>query len=151
VSLKHYTNDHNRIRSKEGSRNAHKSTIAATPCTQAKKRAHESKRQSHNSRTRSNLSLTNQKRGREVAELLCAQSMLGSLLSASRDHFYSPRDLGVVGASFGSFQPSLSAGAPDCPVAHRTLHSTMVRESLIGHFLSQTGTRLSNAPSNRWS
>jgi hypothetical protein len=42
-----YTIDQNQIRSKEGSRNAHKSTIAATPHTQAKKRAHESKRHSH--------------------------------------------------------------------------------------------------------
>jgi hypothetical protein len=53
--------------------------------------------------------------------------------------FIAPRDLGLFGASFGSFQPSLSAGAPDCPVAHQTLHSTMVGESLIGHFPSQTG------------
>jgi hypothetical protein len=33
------------------------------------------------------------------------------------------RGLGAVGASFGSSQPSLSAGAPDCPVHQRTLHS----------------------------
>jgi hypothetical protein len=39
-----YTIDHNQIRNKEGSRNANKSTIAATSQTQAEKRAHESKR-----------------------------------------------------------------------------------------------------------
>jgi hypothetical protein len=68
-SLTPYTNDHNQIRSKEGSRNAHKSTTAATPHTQAKKRAQESKRQSHSSRTRSNLYLTNKKRGHGVSKL----------------------------------------------------------------------------------
>jgi hypothetical protein len=57
--------------------------------------------------------------------------------------FIAPRDLGTVGASFGSSQPSLSAGAPNCPVAHRTLHNLTVRRSLIGYFPSQTGTKLS--------
>jgi hypothetical protein len=37
--------------------------------------------------------------------------------------FIAPRDLGAVGASFGSSQPSLSASAPDCPVRHQTEHS----------------------------
>jgi hypothetical protein len=57
--------------------------------------------------------------------------------------FIAPRDLGVVGASFRSSQPSLSVGALDCLVVHRTLHSTTVKRSLIGHFLFQTGTGLS--------
>jgi hypothetical protein len=38
--------------------------------------------------------------------------------------FIAPRGLGVVGASFGSSQPSLFAGAPDCPVAHRIVNSS---------------------------
>jgi hypothetical protein len=37
--------------------------------------------------------------------------------------FIAPKVLGVVGASFGSSQPSLVAGAPDYPVAHRTVNS----------------------------
>jgi hypothetical protein len=37
--------------------------------------------------------------------------------------FIAPKDLGAVGASFGSSQPSLVAGAPDCPVVHRTVNS----------------------------
>ena len=37
--------------------------------------------------------------------------------------FIVPKGLGAVGASFGSSQPSLVAGAPDCPVAHRTVNS----------------------------
>jgi hypothetical protein len=37
--------------------------------------------------------------------------------------FISPKGLGPVGASFGSFQPSLVAVAPDCPVVHRTVNS----------------------------
>jgi hypothetical protein len=37
--------------------------------------------------------------------------------------FIAPNGLGAVGASFGSSQPSLDAGAPDCPVAHRTVNS----------------------------
>jgi hypothetical protein len=57
--------------------------------------------------------------------------------------FIVPRDLGAVGASFGSSQPSLSTGAPDCPVAHRTVHNTTVKRSLIDHFPLQTGTGLS--------
>jgi hypothetical protein len=36
--------------------------------------------------------------------------------------FIAPNGLGAVGASFGSSQPSLVAGAPDCPVAHRTVN-----------------------------
>jgi hypothetical protein len=43
-SLTPYTIDHNQFWSKERSRNAHKITIAATPHTQAKKRAHKLKR-----------------------------------------------------------------------------------------------------------
>jgi hypothetical protein len=57
--------------------------------------------------------------------------------------FIAPRDLGSVGASFGSSQPSLSVCAPDCPVAHQTLYSATVKRFLIGHFLFQMGTRLS--------
>jgi hypothetical protein len=37
--------------------------------------------------------------------------------------FIAPNGLGAVGASFGSSQPSLVAGAPDCLVAHRTVNS----------------------------
>jgi hypothetical protein len=37
--------------------------------------------------------------------------------------FIAPNGLGAVGASFGSSQPSLVAGAQDCPVAHRTMNS----------------------------
>jgi hypothetical protein len=37
--------------------------------------------------------------------------------------FIAPNGLGAVGASFGSSQPSLVAGASDCPVAHRTVNS----------------------------
>jgi hypothetical protein len=45
------------------------------------------------------------------------------LLEAPRVPFIVPRGLGAVGASFGSSQPSLPMGAPDCPVRHRTVHS----------------------------
>jgi hypothetical protein len=45
------------------------------------------------------------------------------MFDAPRGPFYSPKDLGAVGASFGSSQPSLVAGAPDCPMAHRTVNS----------------------------
>jgi hypothetical protein len=45
------------------------------------------------------------------------------LLEAPRGPFIVPKGLGAVGASFGSSQPSLFAGAPDCPVRHRTVHS----------------------------
>jgi hypothetical protein len=45
------------------------------------------------------------------------------LLHALRGPFIAPRGLGAVGASFGSSQPSLSAGAPDCPMRHRTVNS----------------------------
>jgi hypothetical protein len=64
--------------------------------------------------------------------------------------FIAPRDLGAVGASFGNSQPSLSAGAQDCPVAYQTLHSATVNRFLIGHFPFQVGTRLSGAPSDPW-
>jgi hypothetical protein len=37
--------------------------------------------------------------------------------------FIALKGLGAVGASFGSSQPSLVAGATDCPVAHRTVNS----------------------------
>jgi hypothetical protein len=37
--------------------------------------------------------------------------------------FIAPNGLGAVGASFGSSQPSLVAGAPDCPVAHQTVNN----------------------------
>jgi hypothetical protein len=70
--------------------------------------------------------------------------------------FIAPRDLEVIGALCGSFQPSLSVDAPDCHVAHWIVHGTTVRRSLIGHFSSQTGiglsdggTGLSGAPSDR--
>jgi hypothetical protein len=45
------------------------------------------------------------------------------LLHAPRGPFYIPKGLEAVGASFGSCQPSMSVGAPDCPVRHRTVHS----------------------------
>jgi hypothetical protein len=51
---------------------------------------------------------------------------------APRGPFIAPRGLGVVGASFGSSQPSLSLCAPDCPVAHQIMHSAIVTRSLIG-------------------
>jgi hypothetical protein len=38
------------------------------------------------------------------------------LLEAPRVPFIVPKGLGAVGASFGSSQPYLVAGAPDCPV-----------------------------------
>jgi hypothetical protein len=53
--------------------------------------------------------------------------LLGGLFIASRD-------LVAIGASFGSSQPSISAGAPDYSVAHRTLHGATVNKSMIGHF-----------------
>jgi hypothetical protein len=64
--------------------------------------------------------------------------------------FIALRDLVSIGASFGSSQPSLTAVAPDYPVAHRTVHNTMVGESLIGHFPTQTDTEMSGTPSDRW-
>jgi hypothetical protein len=45
------------------------------------------------------------------------------LLEAPRVPFIVPKSLGAVGASFGSSQPSLFTGAPDYPVAHRTVNS----------------------------
>jgi hypothetical protein len=73
--------------------------------------------------------------------------MLGVLFHAPKGLLYSPKGLGVIRASFGSFQPSPSAGALDCPETHQTLHNTTVRRSLIDHFPSQMGTRLSGDPS----
>jgi hypothetical protein len=64
--------------------------------------------------------------------------------------FIAPRDLGAIGASFESSEPSLSSGAPDFPVVHQTLHNTTVKRSLIGHFPSHMGTGLFGAPSNFW-
>jgi hypothetical protein len=62
------------------------------------------------------------------------------MLHGTYGHFIAP----TVGASFGSSQPSLSTGAPDCPVAHLTLHSATINRSLIGHFPFRVGTRLSS-------
>jgi hypothetical protein len=45
------------------------------------------------------------------------------LLEAPRGPFIVPRGLGAVGASFESSQPSMSVGAPNCPVRHRIVHS----------------------------
>jgi hypothetical protein len=45
------------------------------------------------------------------------------LFEAPRVPFIALKGLGAVGASFGSSQPSLVAGAPDCPVAHRTVNN----------------------------
>jgi hypothetical protein len=71
--------------------------------------------------------------------------------------FIAPRDLGAIGASFGSSQSSLSAGAPYYLVAHRIVHNTRVKISLICYFPFQMSTRLSGggtgqsgAPSDRW-
>jgi hypothetical protein len=44
------------------------------------------------------------------------------LLEAPRGPFYSPKGQGAIGTSFRSSQPSLSAGAPDCPVRYQTAH-----------------------------
>jgi hypothetical protein len=63
--------------------------------------------------------------------------------------FYISRDLAVVGASFGSSQPSLSAGVLDCPIVHRTLQSVTVNRCMIGHCSFQAGTGLSGAPFDR--
>jgi hypothetical protein len=46
--------------------------------------------------------------------------MLCSSFSDSNTRGVTP---GAVGASFGSSQPSLVTGAPDCPVAHRIVNS----------------------------
>jgi hypothetical protein len=61
------------------------------------------------------------------------------LFEAPRGPFIAPKGLAAVGASFGSSQPSLVAGAPDCPVAHRTVNSngsdwqfTSVEELAVG-------------------
>ena len=48
------------------------------------------------------------------------------LLETPRVPFIVLRGLGAVGASFGSSQPSLVMGAPDCPVAHQTVNSTRI-------------------------
>jgi hypothetical protein len=47
--------------------------------------------------------------------------MLRVLLHAPRDLFYSPRDLGVVGALLGRLWLPSVHGAPDSPVHHRTV------------------------------
>jgi hypothetical protein len=39
--------------------------------------------------------------------------------------FIAPKGLGAVGASFGSSQPSLVEGAPDCPVVHETVNNNI--------------------------
>jgi hypothetical protein len=46
-----------------------------------------------------------------------------TLVRGARVPFIVPKDLGAVGASLGSSQPSLFVGAPDCPVRHRTVHN----------------------------
>ena len=117
-SLAPYKIDQNQIHSKEGSRNAHRSTIVATPRTQAKKRAHDSKWQSHSSKCaqislQQIKSVVSESRGCSML-LWClgtAPWRLGYL-------FIAPRDLEAIGASFGSSRPSLSTGALDYPVMH---------------------------------
>jgi hypothetical protein len=69
--------------------------------------------------------------------------------------FIAHRDLEAVVASFIISQPSLSAGAPNCPVAHRTLHSTTDLQLATFHFRRAPdcpvgGTRQSDEPSDHW-
>jgi hypothetical protein len=64
---------------------------------------------------------------------LIEQKLIGFRVAGTHYHLY----LGAVGPSFGSSQPSISVGALDCTVAHRIVHSTTIRRSLIGHFPSQ--------------
>jgi hypothetical protein len=74
---------------------------------------------------------------------------LGNIFICLGGPFIAPRDLGAVGASFGCSQHSLSAGALECAVAYRTLHSATIKRFPIGHFPFQVGTRQSGAPSDR--
>jgi hypothetical protein len=75
---------------------------------------------------------------------------LGNISIRLGGPFIAPRDLGAVGASFKSSQHSLSAGALECALAYRTLHSATINRFPIGHFLFQVGTRLSGAPSDHY-
>jgi hypothetical protein len=137
-----YTIDQNPIRSKEGIRNAHKSTIAATPHTEAKKRAHESKRQSHNSKMPSNLSQPNQMWSRSLGVVVCSCDAWGTA-PWRLGVLYSPKGprsrwgfIWKILAFYVCECTRLSGGAP-------IVHNTTVGESLIGHFPSQMGNRLS--------
>jgi hypothetical protein len=49
--------------------------------------------------------------------------LLATLVYLLEVPFIVPKGLGAIGASFGSSQPSLVAGAPDCPVRHQTVNS----------------------------
>jgi hypothetical protein len=133
-SLKPYTNDYNQIQIKERSRYAHKSTMQ-------QQHAHKQRRE----RTNQNERVTTQERAqislqqiKSVDAELWSCSVLKVCLGNSSIClgciFIAPRDLGAVGASFGSSQPYLSAGALDCSVAYRTLHSATTNRFPIGHF-----------------
>jgi hypothetical protein len=45
------------------------------------------------------------------------------MLEAHGVPFIVLKGLGAIGASFGSSQPSLFAGAPDCSVAHQIVNN----------------------------
>jgi hypothetical protein len=76
---------------------------------------------------------------------------------APKGSFYSPRDLGAVGAPFGRHWLPSVRGCTGLSGAHRTLHSAMTMDHLIGYFLilgapdcPVGGTRLSGAPIEHW-
>jgi hypothetical protein len=69
------------------------------------------------------------KRGRERIDpndVCTCWLLLCSCLRRLGVPFIAQKGLGAVGASFGSSQPSLVMGAPDCPVAHQTVNSTRI-------------------------
>jgi hypothetical protein len=90
-SLSFFSGSWAKIWSNEESRNTHKSTIAATPHTRAKKRAHESKWQSHNSK---HAQISLQLIKSVVVEFRSCSMlfvMVGYYSMASRGSFYSPK------------------------------------------------------------
>jgi hypothetical protein len=81
-----------RTRVKERVANAHKSTNAARPCTQVKKRAHEWKPTESQFKTSSNLSLMNQSVITESQSCCMILWYLGYMLHVPRVPFYSPKE-----------------------------------------------------------
>jgi hypothetical protein len=134
-SLKPYTNDYNQIRSKERSRDANKGIMQ-------QQHAHKQRRE----RTNKNDRVTTQEHAhislKQIKNVVvefwsCSvlKVCLGNISISLGGPFIALRELGAVGASFGSSQHSLFAGALECAVAYRTLHNATINRFPIGHFL----------------
>jgi hypothetical protein len=99
-SLTPYTNDHNQIQSKEGSRTAHKSTIAATQHTSKEESARIKTRESQLNNTLKSLSNKSKAWSQSFGVVLCSKHAWGSSPWRLGGPFIAPRDQGAVAPSF---------------------------------------------------